>query len=138
MKKFIVILLLCFSVLSTAQNKAGFADYAALNRIEFGFSKASVNYFEDMIPAFITIQIENNVYRNISSIDAEYLLRKYFADKDVTNFSFSIINSCSASGQMKYKQNNKTKDIYVDVFYRDSKLSPQITRINITNSIPLF
>ena len=108
---------------------------AVLWRIQNGINNQNITSFEDLFGSSITIQIEDSVYRNIPSLTALDLIHKYFFNRYVNDFIFTIDEQTYASGKMTYTYKGKKENTYISIYFIGSDLDLTIARINFTNDV---
>jgi hypothetical protein len=106
----------------------------SFSRIEQAFETASPENLWPLFPSRITIRIEDSLYQDISSLQAELILKEYFQNKDSVEFRFSgkfaHNRTADGNGVMTYVSNKKKEIINVDVYLTEVG---SILAINISN-----
>ena len=133
MRKYIIILALILSSLSSAQNFE-----MAFLRIEHAFRTASLGNLWPLISSGMSARIEDSLYQDISSIQAESILKEFFQNKDSVAFrfagKFAYCGNAEGSGIMTYVSDRKKESINVDVYLIDIKGETLISAVDISNS----
>jgi hypothetical protein len=132
MRKYIIILVLILSSLSFAQNFE-----MALLRIEQAFKTASPGNIWPLISSGMSARIEDSLYQDISSIQAESILKEFFQNKDSIDFrftgKFAHYRNAEGNGIMTFVSDWKKESINVDVYLIDIKGETFISAIDISN-----
>ena len=137
MKKYIFIFVLILSSLSFSQIYDSHRFEMAFWQIENAFKTASPFNLWPLISYPITIRIEDYLYRDISDIQAEKILKEFFQDKDSVQFRFGGTTSSylgtGQSGLITYVEDKKRKSLNVDVYLEAYKGDIFISALNISN-----
>ena len=109
----------------------------AFFRIEQAFRNASPSDLWPFISSQMTIRIEDSLYQDISNIQTESLLKRFFQDKDSIEFRFDgkffHFRSANGNGIISYVVNKKRQSLKVDVYLNDFSGGGLISALNISN-----
>lgn len=101
----------------------------ALNRIEQALRYGSPNSVSDMLASPVTIRLGDTLYTDIAGMQAEELLNKFFADKQVVRFDTGL----PGSGELIYSEGGARDTMRVDVLLQRAIGGPEIRALNISN-----
>jgi len=122
MKKLILLFVLYCITGTFAQSGIGNVS----SRIELAFNSKNFESIEDLWDFSITLRLEDSLYRDISSIHADLLLREYFSKKDSVEFRFN-------RGEVSFITNEKRESFNVDIYLIFRKGQVGISMLNISN-----
>ncbi len=130
MRRYLLFAILMFS------SQALFAQWSlsgnvgvALNRIEQSLRNGSPNAISDMLASPVTIRLGDTLYTDIAGMQAEELLNKFFADKQVVRFDTGL----PGSGELIYSEGGARDTMRVDVLLQRAIGGPEIRALNISN-----
>ena len=137
MKKYVFILILILPVICLSQVNDPQIYDMAFYRIEQAFRDASPNSLWPLFSSRMTIRIEDSLYQNIPDIQTEFLLKRFFQNKDSLEFRFEgkffHFGSAKGNGIITYIFNKKRESLNVDVYLNDWRGEVLISDINISN-----